>query len=72
MTNLPNLEPGKRLTSAEIKAISKDNEKASNEAKQQAYEQNEADMRAGRVKPVVNVVAEGLKKRLEEEDFSKK
>lgn len=48
-----------------------ENRKASAEAMRLATEQQQRDIESGQ-KPVASEVAEGLKKRLEQEDFSQK
>jgi len=68
---LPELEPGKKLTDSEKAAIRKDNERISNQAKQAAYEHQDADIRGGQ-RPVVQEVADRIKQRLQEGDISKK
>lgn len=67
----PQLEPGKKLTDSEKAALAKDNERISKQAAAQAHEQAEIDRRAGR-KPVVAEVAESIKERLQQEDFTQR
>ena len=68
---MPELEPGKKLTDREKAALAKDNERMTKQAMEQARVQHEADIRSGK-RPAVVEVAEGLKERLQNEDFSKR
>lgn len=61
----PQFEPGKQLSSSEMAALAKDNERESAEAARLAKERQEQDIREGK-KPVLSEVAERVKDQLEE------
>ena len=62
---LPQLEPGKKLTSSEREALRKDNERMSKQAIIQASEQRQEDVRSGK-KPTIVEVTESIKQKLTE------
>lgn len=66
------IEPGRQLTDREKEALAADNEKQTRDAQQQAAEQTERDRKEGRVRPVVQEVAESIEKKLRGEEFQQK
>ena len=66
------IEPGKKLTSSERAALASDNARITSDAQQRAAEQSERDRQEGRVRPVVQEVAESLQRKLQGEEFQKK
>lgn len=68
----PQVEPGQKLTDKEKAALAADNERISNDAQQAAADQLERDRAEGRVRPVVQDVAESVRRKLEGEEFEQK
>lgn len=68
----PNLAPGEKMSNVQRAALARDNERETRQAMEMAGRQREEDMRSGRVKPVDQVIAEGIKGKLERGEFHKK
>lgn len=73
MTDLiNNLEPGKEITPEQKAKLAKENLAISTDAHKLATEHRARDVQEGRGEPAVQTVASLIKKKLVNEDFSKK
>lgn len=69
---MPNLAPGEKLSSRDKEALAKDNARESQNAMQMAANQRNIDIQTGRMKPIDQQIAEGIKGKLEREEFNQR
>lgn len=70
--SMPNLAPGEKLSSRDKEALAKDNARESQNAMQMAANQRNIDIQTGRMKPIDQQIAEGIKGKLEREEFNQR
>lgn len=63
--------PGEKLSDRDKAALEKDNRRETQQAHEMAARQREIDMHEGRGGPVDQQIANGIKKKLEREEFNK-
>lgn len=63
--------PGEKLSEKDKTALEKDNRRETQQAHEMAARQREQDNREGRGGPVDRIVADGIKRKLEREEFNK-